>query len=173
MWSFDLAKGNKLSKNSKLKTKNHTMANWFDCKVKYKKTMEDGKIKPVTDEYLVDALTFTEAEKRFIEEITPFMMGEFEVTDIKRYRVSELFESQDAAADKWYRAKLVFITLDEKTAVEKRTATLVLVKATDINNALATVLKGMEGTLGDYAITAIQETNILDVVRYQVEEKKA
>lgn len=148
------------------------MANWFDCKVKYKKTVEDGKIKPVTDEYLVDALSFTEAERRFIEEITPFMTGDFEVTDIKKYRISELFESTDAAADRWYKAKLVFITLDEKTAVEKRTATQVLARATDIGNALSVILKGMEGTMGDYAVTALAETNILDVVRYHVEEKK-
>lgn len=148
------------------------MANWFDCKVKYKKTMEDGKIKPVTDEYLVDALSFTEAEKRFIEEITPFMSGEFEVTDIKKYRVAELFESLDTAADKWYKAKLVFITLDEKTGVEKKTAQPILVKATDIGNALTTIIKNMEGMLGEYSIASITETAILDVVRYQAPAEK-
>ena len=66
---------------------------WFECKVKYDKTMENGLIKQVTEAYLVDALSFTEAERRFLEEIEPFMSGEYMVTDIKRAKIAELFES--------------------------------------------------------------------------------
>ena len=69
---------------------------WFECKVRYDKTMENGQIKKVTEAYLVDALSFTEAEKRFLEEIEPFMSGEFTVTDIKRARIAELVESIDS-----------------------------------------------------------------------------
>ena len=89
---------------------------WFECKVKYEKTMENGLVKKVNEPYLVDALNFTEAERRIIEEITPFMTGEFEVSDIKRARYAELFEAPgDDSADRFFRAKLVFITLDEKS----------------------------------------------------------
>lgn len=94
---------------------------WFECKVKYEKTMENGLVKKVNEPYLVDALNFTEAERRIIEEITPFMTGEFEVSDIKRAHYAELFETPgDDSADKYFRAKLVFITLDEKSGKEKR-----------------------------------------------------
>ncbi|MBR4929376.1 MAG: DUF4494 domain-containing protein, partial [Bacteroidaceae bacterium] len=93
---------------------------WFECKVKYDKTMENGLIKQVTEAYLVDALSFTEAERRFLEEIEPFMSGEFMVTDIKRAKIAELFESNDGLADRWFKCKVAFITLDEKTGAEKR-----------------------------------------------------
>ena len=93
---------------------------WFECKVKYEKTMENGLVKKVNEPYLVDALNFTEAERRIIEEITPFMTGEFEVSDIKRARYAELFEAPgDDSADRYFRAKLVFITLDEKSGKGK------------------------------------------------------
>lgn len=83
--------------------------------------MENGLVKKVNEPYLVDALNFTEAERRIIEEITPFMTGEFEVSDIKRAHYAELFEApSDDSADKFFRAKLIFITLDEKSGKEKR-----------------------------------------------------
>ena len=97
------------------------MHNWFECKVRYEKTMENGVQKKVTEPYLVDALSFTEAEARIIEEMTPFMSGEFLVSDIKRAQYSELFESFEEAADKWFKAKLTFITLDEKSGKVKKT----------------------------------------------------
>ena len=129
--------------------------------------MEDGKIKPVTDEYLVDALSFTEAENRFIEEITPFMTGEFEVTDIKRFRIAEVVDNVDATADRWYRVKVVFITLDEKSGQEKKTAQSILVKAPHISGALEATVRCMEGTLGEWNVQSIVETNILDVIKYE------
>ena len=145
---------------------------WFECKVRYDKTMETGLLKKTTETYIVEALSFTEAERRFIEEMTPFISGEFTVTDIKRARLAELFESQDAAADRWFKAKVAFITLDEKTGAEKRTAQLVLVQATDFRDAVKNLDRCMEGTLGDWVIVTITETPIMDVYRYkQVGEK--
>ena len=90
---------------------------WFECKVRYDKTMENGLSKQVTETYLVDALSFTEAERRFIEEIEPFMGGEFTVTDIRRTKIAELFESNDGLADRWFKCKVAFITLDRKSVV--------------------------------------------------------
>ena len=81
--------------------------------------------KTVTESYLVDALSFTEAEARIIEEMTPFMSGEFTVSAVKREKISDVF--YDATGDKWYKVKTNFITIDEKTAVEKKTASFMLV----------------------------------------------
>ena len=102
------------------------MNNWFECKVKYEKTLETGTQKKVTEAYLVDAMTFTDAEARIIEEMTPFISGEFEVTAVKKARISELF--QDPDGDKWYRCKVMFITLDEKSGLEKKSASTMLVR---------------------------------------------
>ena len=91
------------------------MHTWFECKIQYEKTMENGMNKKVTEPYLVDALSFTEAEARIIEEMTPYISGEFTVSDIKRAKYSELFFAEDAESDRWFKCKLTFITLDEKS----------------------------------------------------------
>lgn len=143
------------------------MAIWFECKIRYDKTMEDGKIKKVTETYMVDALTFTEAERRFLEEVEPFMSGDYEVAGIRKARIAELMESNDGNDDRWYKAKVVFITLDEKTAVEKRTSQTMLVQAQDLKTAVANLEKGMAGTMGDWALTSISETPILDIFPYK------
>ena len=142
------------------------MAQWFECKVRYDKTMEDGKIKKVTEVYLVDALSFTEAERRFLEEITPFMSGDFEVSDIKKAKIAELAESNDGNADRWFRCKVAFITLDEKTGAEKRTTQTILVQAIDLRDAVKNLDKLMSGTLGDYVIVSVAESPIIDIFRY-------
>ena len=92
------------------------MHTWFECKIRYEKVMENGMNKKVTEPYLVDALSFTEAEARIIEEITPYISGEFTVSDIKRANYSELFPSEEDAADRWFKCKLFFITLDGQVA---------------------------------------------------------
>ena len=139
---------------------------WFECKVRYDKVSEEGLIKKVNETYLVDALSFTEAEKRFLEEIEPFMSGEFVVTDIKRAKISELFESEDLQADRWFKAKVAFITIDEKSEKEKRTVQTMMVQAAEFKDALNNLEKNMAGTLGDYVIASIAETKIMDVYRY-------
>ena len=143
---------------------------WFECKVKYDKTMENGLIKQVTEAYLVDALSFTEAERRFLEEIEPFMSGEFMVTDIKRAKIAELFESNDGLADRWFKCKVAFITLDEKTGAEKRANQIMMVQAIDLRDAIKSLDKAMEGTLSDYVIVSVAETAIMDVYRYKTAE---
>lgn len=112
-----------------------SMHTWFECKIRYEKLMENGMNKKVTEPYLVDALSFTEAEARIIEEMTPFITGEFTVSDIKRANYSELFPSEEEAADRWFKCKLIFITLDEKVVLRK-TSTQVLVQAADLRDAV-------------------------------------
>lgn len=140
---------------------------WFECKVKYDKTLENGTVKSVTEPHLVEALSFTEAERRIIEETTPYMMGEFEVTDIKRARYSEIFESHKESADKWFKAKLTFITLDEKSGKEKKQSFNYLAQASDLKDAIEQIEYGMKGTMGDYQITAVSETMIINVYHYE------
>ena len=65
------------------------MNNWFECKVRYDKMMENGLQKKVNEPYMVDALSFTEAEARIIEELTPFISGDFSVSAVKRTKISE------------------------------------------------------------------------------------
>lgn len=143
--------------------------NWFECKVKYDKALdsESVKTKTVTETYLVDALSFTEAEKRFTEEITPFMNGEFLISDIKRLKISEIFFNNDGQADRWFKAKLAFVSFDEKTGEEKYTPHFVLVQAVDFRDALKQTDIHMKGTTIDFKIISIAETPILDVYRYE------
>ncbi len=140
---------------------------WFECKIKYEKTMENGLVKKVSEPYLVDAISFTEAEKRIIEEITPYMTGEFTVEDIKRTRYAEFFETAEESADRWFKAKLVFITLDEKSGKERKSSQNVLIQAADLRGALARLEEGMKGSMMDYTIAAMAETAIVDVFRYK------
>ena len=143
---------------------------WFECKVKYEKTLQDGTVKKVNEPYLVDALNFTEAERRIIEEITPYMTGIFEVSDIKKARYAEIFESTDESADRFFKAKLVFVTLDEKTGKEKRTTQNMLVQAADLRDAVKRLDEGMQGTMGDYTIAAVSETLLMDIFHYKLSE---
>ncbi len=143
------------------------MNEWFECKIKYEKTMENGLVKKVTEPYLVDALSFTEAEKRIIDEVSPFMTGEFQVSDIKRAKYAEFFETPEESADRWYKAKLVFITLDEQKGIEKKTSQNVLIQAADLPGAIMRLEDGMKGTTLDFTIASIAETGIMDVFRYK------
>lgn len=142
--------------------------NWFLCKVSYEKILENGMQKKVTEPYLVDALSFTEAEARIIEEIRPFITGEFTVTDIKRARLSEIFFNE--YGDKYYKVKINYITLDERTGREKKTPTYMLVQASTIDDAKAWLEDGMKGTLSDYVVESIKETKIMDVYPYEAQE---
>ncbi|MCR5678889.1 MAG: DUF4494 domain-containing protein, partial [Prevotella sp.] len=110
-------------------------ATWFECKIRYEKTMEDGLQKKVTEAYVVDALSFSEAEERIIDEMSSYISGEFNVTDIKTAAYGEIFFDDSDLADRWYKAKLQFITIDEKTEKEKRSTVNYLVQAGSFNGA--------------------------------------
>lgn len=147
------------------------MKEYFECVVKFEKTMENGMVKKVSEPYIVDALSFTEAEKRFLEYIEPYMSGEYEVKAVKRANYSEIVSATGEDADKWFKVKMAFITLDEKTGVEKKSAQNMLVQASDLRDAVKRLDKHMEGTLADYEISAVSETAIMDVYFYKAEEE--
>ena len=145
-------------------------ANWFECKIRYEKVMEDGLQKKVTETYVVDALSFSEAEERIIEEMSSYISGEFNVTDIKKANYKEIFFADQDAADKWYRAKLQFITYDEKTDKEKRSSVTYLVQAGSFNGAVKNIDEAMGGTMIDYVISSVAETTLMDVYEYKKAE---
>lgn len=140
---------------------------WFDCKVKYGKVAENGVEKVVKEEYLVDAMSFTEAEARIIEQMTPFISGAFEVATVKKNGSVDLFYSDKADADKYYQAKVSYITIDEKSGVEKKTVQGFYVFAADFDDAVATLKNGMEGTMSDWELNSMAETAILDAFKHE------
>ena len=139
---------------------------YYEVKARFKKTMEDGMVRKVKEPYLFYALSFSEAEERAVEELTPFISGKFEVTDIKRVSYNEIFPTDDSEADKWYAVRINFITLDERTGKEKKTKAEYLVQASGIDNARDNFNAAMRQSLADYEITAIKETPLMDVYPY-------
>ena len=145
------------------------MAEWFECKIKYERAMDNGVMKKFNEPYLVDALNFTEAERRIIEEIAPFMTGEFQVSDIKRARYAEIFETSDESADRWFKAKLTFVTLDEKSGKEKKSSHNVLVQCSDLRDAVKRLDEGMKGSMMDYVISSMTDTMLMGVFHYKAD----
>jgi hypothetical protein len=134
--------------------------------------MEDGMQKKVTETYVVDALSFTEAEQRITEEMSSYISGEFEVSDIKRAAYKEIFFSDEEMADRWYKSKLQFITIDEKTEKEKRSNVNYLVQAGTLNGAVKNIGEVMGGTMIDYVIASVAETTIIDVYEYKKKDEQ-
>lgn len=139
---------------------------WFETRIRYDKTMEDGRDQKVTEQYVVEALSFSEAERRITEEMSHYVSGEFGVKAIKLAAYSEIFFSDINTDDKWFKAKLAFITLDEKTDKEKRSPVTYLVQAASLDKARAYVKEVMEKTLIDYDVISISETHFIDVFEH-------
>ena len=142
-------------------------ATWFECKIRYEKIMEDGLPKKINDVYVVDALSFSEAEERIIEEMSSYISGEIEIVDVKIAPYREIFFADDNLADQWFKAKLSFITIDERTDKEKRTSMMCLVNADNISSAINNIGEVMSGTMIDYITTSISATKIFDVFEYK------
>lgn len=134
--------------------------------------MEDGMQKAVIEAYTVDALSFTEAEQRIMEEMSSYISGAFEVKDIKKATYKEIFFSENDNDDRWYKAKLQFITIDEKTEKEKRSNVYYLVQAATFQGAVKNIDQVMGGTMIDYVIASLAETQLMDVFEYKKVETK-
>lgn len=142
------------------------MNRYFECGIRYEKTLENGMQKKVTEQYIVDAMSFTEAEQRMTKEMSCYINGDFEVVTEKITNYTEVVPSVSAEADKWYKVKLNFITMDERTKKEKKTAVYYLVQAKDIDDARRLTDAFMSPTAIDYTTEAVQETKIMDVYLY-------
>lgn len=134
------------------------MAQWIETKLRYNKVMENGAVKKVTEPYLVDALSFAEAEARIIEEMKPYISGEFTVSAVKKAKIAEVVGDQDAGG--YFLAKVGFITLDEKSGAEKAAMSQMLVGGEDFQAAFGILLNELRTTVSDWKIISLAETPI-------------
>ena len=146
------------------------VSKFFEVKIQYQKTLEDGKEKKVTEQYVVEAFSFTEAEARIIEEMTPYISGEFDVVSEKIAPFNEIFLSDKSDYDKWFISKVAFITLDEKTAKEKKQTFRYLVQAETSEKAMDYTKEMFSHGMSDYSIDAVQDTPTLEV--FLIEDNK-
>lgn len=137
------------------------MSNWFECKVKFQKTIADGASKLVTEVYLVDAVSFTEAESRINQELEPYISGDFNVTNIKIAKLMDLLPNE--GGDRWFKCKVAFIRIDEEKGLERRSNAYMLVQASNVREAYEFLDKDLSGTMNDYEIAGIQESPVMDV----------
>lgn len=143
------------------------MDNWFECKVRLERTIEEGKRKRVTETYLVNAINCTEAETRVVRELAPQSVEPPVVTNLKRANYAEMFTA-GMDADRWYKVKCLFVSIDER-GQEKRTPNLMLVQATDLEDAVARFNQGMKDSMATYELHTVQESGITDVFPYVAE----
>ncbi|MCI6703263.1 MAG: DUF4494 domain-containing protein [Prevotellaceae bacterium] len=145
---------------------------WFEIKIRYEKTTDEGMTKPITEQYVVEAFTFTEAEAAIIEEMSSYISGAFDITGIKNAGYKEIFFSENPNDDKWFKVKLQFITLDEKTEKEKRSNVYHLVQASSLQSAVKYVTDEMSRTMIDYSFASITETLFMDVYEHHAADGK-
>ena len=138
------------------------MANYFEVKITFDKTLENGKEKKVTECYIVDAVSFTDAEAKVIHHVQDVITGLFEVKSIRKYKVAEIVPSE--LGDTYFKCKLNFITLDEKSGAEKKTAVYMLVDAETLDKAKVLLVEHMKSTMADYSIEKIEETKIMALI---------
>jgi len=146
-------------------------ATWYECKVKYRKTHETGEQKVSTDTYLLDAVSFTEAEARINEEMTAYTNEEFKIINIKVANFSEIHPFENS--DRWFKSKVSLVALDEESGKEKKTNIYFLVQANDVKEAFENTTQALQNTMGDYTIPSITESPILDVFPYFPKEEDA
>lgn len=136
---------------------------WFEVKFAYDKVQEDGSQKRVTELYVVEALSFTEAEANITKEMAAYVNGDYDIKAITIPQYGEVWFSDKDTDDKFYIAKLQFITIDEKTEKEKKSNVFYLVQAGSFDAAKKYIEDVMGTTMTDYVIASIKETNILDL----------
>lgn len=141
------------------------MNTWFTVKVKYTKQLEDGRLKRVTEPYLVDATTFTDAEARMYEEIGQSVTGEFIISGISRVDYADVFYYEDS--EDWYKCKMSYVSVDADEGKEKKITSNILVTASSVKEAFERVMESMSDMMVSFDIPAITLTNLVDVLPYE------
>ena len=141
-----------------------SMQTWFECKVKYVKIDDDGRERKVSEVYLVDAVTFTDAETRIIQQMGTMVRGEFIVDNIKKSNIVEIYPHENG--EWWYKARIGIVTIDEKAGKEKKINNYFLVAADDLKQALQRLEEGLSYILVPYQTTSLAICNIVDVFPY-------
>ncbi|HPG55757.1 MAG: DUF4494 domain-containing protein [Paludibacteraceae bacterium] len=148
------------------------MQRYFECKIRYEKQITDtndkdcGKVKKITETYLVDALSYTEAEARIVKEMAQYIKGEYSITGIKQAKYAEIFYKEDDLCENWYACKIRITLIDESRGAEKKVPQSLLVRAEGVDDAWKRLMEGMKSTMSDFEITAIGLSPILDYFRY-------
>lgn len=143
-------------------------SDWFEVKMRYDKVHEDGYEKKVTESYVIEALSFGEAEKKAIEFLGSYVSGEIQVVNINPMKFQEVFFNEQESCDRYYKAILQFITIDEKTEREKHTQVYYLVQASSFDNCKDTIRTIMDDTMIDYQIASVSETKFIDVIEHEL-----
>lgn len=147
-------------------------SNWFEVGIRYQKTQEDGSEKSVTEKYAIDALSFTEGESAITEEMASYISGEFKVKSMQEASYREIFFSDKDDDDCWYKAKLQFISFDDKSNKEKRSNVTYLVQAKSMHRAISNINEVMGKTMIEYEIIVLSKTNVFDVFEHKTKEEK-
>ena len=141
-------------------------ANWFECRVKYKKVNEEGQEKKVSEMYLLDAVSYTEAESRITEALREMAQGDFQIAGLKKSNISEWVESTNESDDRLYKAKVAIMDVEEISGKEKKSFQYFLVAGGSIQTALANLEKSLSTYVVPYEIDAITDTSFIDVLPY-------
>lgn len=144
------------------------MQTWFECKVKYTKITDSGKELVATENFLLDAVSFTDAETRMIRQMQQMIKGEFNVTDIKKSRIGEVFPFENG--EWWFKATVNLVTVDEEAGKEKKFRTYYLIMADDIREALERLEESLSYMVVPYVVSAIAVSTIADVFPYEPSE---
>ena len=137
---------------------------WYECKVKYRKTHETGESKITTESYLLDAVSYTEAETRITEEMAAYTSEEFKITNIKVANLAEVHPFENS--DRWFKSKVSLVSYDDESGKERKSNIYLLVQANDVKEAYENTEQALQETMGDFTIPAITESPILDVFPY-------
>lgn len=141
-------------------------ANWFEAKVKYVKVGEDGRERKVSEMYLLDAMSYTEAESRIVSEMEMIVKGDYNIASLKKSNISEVVTSEDETDDRWYKAKIAIIDADEVSGKEKSSYQYYLVAAADTNRALENIERALATFVVPYEVAGINDTKFMDVFPY-------
>lgn len=147
-------------------------ANWFEVKVKYVKVGEDDRERKVSELYLLDSMSFTEAEARIIEKLKEMIQGDFCIEAIKKSNITELVESKDGNDDKWFKAKVAIIDADSISGREKKTNWYHLVAGENVDKALENLQKSLSTYVVPFEIVQVGDSNIIDVFPYFDEKQE-
>lgn len=142
-------------------------ATWYECKVKYRKFDEASGIQKVkTEPFLVDAISYTEAESRITEEMSTYISDsdEIKITNIKVANYAEIHPFENS--DRWFKSRVSLIAFDEESGKERKTNQYLLIQANDVKEAFENTVTTMKDTMGEYSIPAISESPIMDVFPY-------
>jgi hypothetical protein len=143
---------------------------WFLCKVKYAKENEQGLLKNVSEQYLVDAVSFTEAEARIYDMLGSVIRGDFQVTNISKSNFVDVFFFEDI--DIWHKCKISYIVADADSGKEKKVTQFMLVTAHDVKEAYDRIHESLSNMLVSFRVPEVTESPIIEVFPYEKEDEE-